>query len=64
MTAFDEPSFDGNWNVDYSQSTWFSPEEIFTQRNTPADVYGNGWNFLYWNDIFDVVRTGSKSSLQ
>ena len=63
MIAFDEPSCDGNWNVDYNQSNWFSPEEIFVQRNTPADVYGSGWSFLYMNDIFDIVKKGSVRSL-
>ena len=62
MLAFDEPSYDGRWNLDYNTSTWFSPYEL-NPDNGVDKVFGSGWDFLYAHELRDVIKKHERRRL-
>lgn len=56
MQGFDEPSIDGQWNLEFRCSTWYSPDEFYDKENQWGDVYGSGYRFLNENDLWDIVK--------
>lgn len=64
MQGYDEPSIDGQWNLQFRCSTWYSPDEILDRLNTWGNVYGTGWEFLDTNDLWDIIKKGARSMVE
>ena len=53
--AYDDPSFDGPWNVANNCSTWWSPEELYAYDNMRRNIITCGWDFLYTNRLSAIT---------
>jgi len=56
MTAFDEPSCDGEWNIKNKSSTWWSPIELYDKENLCGTIPGTGYDFMYTNTLGHIIR--------
>ena len=52
----DEPSCDGDYNIEYKCSTWFSPCELYDKDNKYDDIIYTGYDFMYDNGVWPITH--------
>ena len=60
MTGYDEPSLDGDFNIENKCSTWFSPIELYDKENTCGDIVNSGYEFMYSHSIYKIKHFESR----